>query len=124
MQSGPFLSDREFFYFTRPLSPDNSPSSDNYLRKKVFLSIVGISMALLYFAVLAFTGAVQPFMAVSGISKNIFVSFLVFVFAVEIVFSLIKFPVDYYADFVLERRYGLSDQTFGKWLFRKMKEAI
>ena len=118
---------RGFFFFTLPLSQDsNAPSSpsgssDIYLKKKIALSITSFALTLVYLGLLAFTGLKAPFIRLSFISHNIFLSFLIFVFAVEIVLSIIKFPVDYCSDFVMEHNFSLSNQPFLKWVLRKMK---
>src|SRR5688572_12922411 len=33
-------------------------------------------------------------------------------------------PLDYYASFVLEHRYQLSNQTFAKWLWKRLKGYV
>ncbi len=124
MQSGTPFSDREFLYFTHPLSLDNPASSETYLKKKISLSLVSIFLTLAYLAILAFTAAKTPFLMLAAVSTNIYLSFLIFVFALEIFFSLAKFPLDYYADFVLEHRFALSNQSFSAWLGRKLKGAF
>ena len=81
-------------------------------------------MTVAYLSALTFTGAVKPFVSLAEVSQNIYISFLVFVFSVEIFLSIIKFPLDYYGEFVLERRFDLSTQSLGKWLGRKLKAAL
>ena len=124
MQSGVYFSKREFFYFTRPLSPDSPAQSGSYLKKKIFLSVISIVLTVAYLSALTFTGAVKPFVSLAEVSQNIYISFLVFVFSVEIFLSIIKFPLDYYGEFVLEHRFDLSTQSLGKWLGRKLKAAL
>ena len=124
VQSGTTFADRDFFYFTRQLSPTDLSSPDVYLKKKIALSLVGISVALVYIALLTFTGLKNPFINLASVSQNIYIRFLLFIFAIEILFSIIKFPFDYYADFIVEHRFNLSNQTFSKWLLRKLKAAL
>jgi STE24 endopeptidase len=124
VQSGTHFSNREFFYFTHPLSSDNPASSETYLKKKISLSLISIFLTLAYLALLAFTAAKGPFLALAAVSTNIYLSFLIFVLALDIFFSLVKFPFDYYADFVLEHRFALSNQSFTAWLGRKLKGAL
>lgn len=125
MQSGVFFPNRGFFYFTHSLSPDNYPPvSDTYLRKKISLSLIGISLTLVYLVILSFTEAAGPFIDISAHSGNIYIAFLIFVFAIEIVFALVKFPLDYYADYLLEHRFNLSNQTFLKWIAKRLKGAL
>ncbi len=47
--------------------------------------------------------------------------FLLFVFSIELVYSLLSFPLSFYGDFILEHKYGLSRQTIFQWLWDKVK---
>jgi len=118
------LRDGRFFWFVPSLSLDESQSPDAYLRTKIISSLVSLLLTLAYLILLSFTNLRMPFMHLSSVSRNIYVQFLLFVFAIEIVFSLIRFPYDYYSDFLTEHRFKLSNQTFLKWLFRKLKGAL
>ena len=106
------------------MSPDDPPSSETYLKKKISLSIVGISLTIAYIAVFAFTPASAPFLTLAAFSKNMYLSFLIFVFGLELLFSIVKFPLDYYAEFILEHRFGLSKQSFAAWLIKRLKGAL
>ncbi len=116
--------DSVFSYFARPLSLSESRSPDVYLRARITFSLVGLFLTLAYVSLLAFTGLRDPFIRLSSTSQNIYVRFLLFAFAIQVFFSVIKFPYDYYSDFLVEHRFKLSNQTFPKWLFRKLKGAL
>ncbi len=124
MQSGVYFSKREFFYFTPQLSLDNPAQSDSYLKKKILISATGIVLSIIYLSALAFTGAVEPFIELASVARNIYLCFIIFVFAIEILLSIVKFPLDYYGEFVLEHRFDLSNQNFGNWFTRKLKAAL
>jgi STE24 endopeptidase len=124
VQSGTSFSDREIFYFTPPLSLDNPAKSDAYLRTKILMSLAGVLLTLAYLTIIAFTGALNPFLALAAVSRNNYIAFLIFVFALQIILSLVKSPLDFYSEFVLEHRYGLSNEKFAGWIFRKMKGAL
>ncbi len=124
VQSGVYFSKREFFYFTPQLSLDNPAQSNSYLKKKITISVTGEVLSIIYLSVLAFTGAVAPFIVLANVAPNIYMSFIIFVFAVGILLSIVKFPLDYYGEFVLEHRFDLSNQNFGKWFSRKLKAAL
>ncbi len=124
MQSGTSFSSREFFYFTPPLSLDNPSESQAYLTRRIVLSIVGAIVTLAYLTVVSFTDARGPFISIAGASGNIYISFLIFAFALQIALSLLKSPLEFYSDFLLEHRYGLSNQKFLTWLFRKLKAML
>ena len=81
-------------------------------------------MTIIYIVLLAFTGFLIPFIHLSSIGENIYARFLIFVFSIEIFFSIVKFPYDYYIDFVTEHRFKLSNQSFARWLFRRLKGAL
>ena len=113
-----------FFYFACQLSPDETQSPNSYLKRKITFSIISLTLTLIYIALIAFTGFRNIFMDIASIYQNVYIQFLLFVFAIEILFSIVKFPYDYYADFVTEHRFKLSNQAFSKWLFRKLKGAL
>lgn len=116
--------DRSFFGFARPLSLDESQSPDIYLKTKIAFSLVSLFLTVTYAALLAFTNFRSAFINISSNTQNIYLRFLLFAFAIEIFFSVVKFPYDCYADFITEHRFKLSTQTFPKWLFRKLKGAL
>ena len=60
----------------------------------------------------------------SSISSNNYVVFLLFIFSVGILFSVIFFPLNYYTDFYLEHKYNLSNQTFLKWIWEGVKALL
>ncbi len=84
----------------------------------------GSAITLLFLAGLAFTHFKDPFIKVAWVVRNRYLQFLIFALLAEIVLAGIKFFLDYYADFVVEHRYHLSNQTFFRWLFRKLKAAL
>ncbi|MFZ1082785.1 MAG: M48 family metallopeptidase [Candidatus Kryptoniota bacterium] len=115
---------RIFSYPALPVSPTESTSPDDYLKTKITFSLSSLFLTLAYLTLLTFTNLKDLFIQIASINQNIYVQFLLFVLTIEIFFSVIKFPLDYYLDFVIERRFKLSNQTFTKWLFRKSKSAL
>lgn len=124
MQSGTNFANRFFPAFTRHLSPDDSDPSGTYLRKRISLSIFSLAFTIIYLALLAFTGLKSSFVHLAALSTNLYLSFLIFAFSIELFFSIVKFPFDYYADFLLEHKFHLSNQTFSQWITRKLKGAL
>jgi Zn-dependent protease with chaperone function len=49
-------------------------------------------------------------------SRRHFIQCLIFVPLFVVAVTLLNFPLDYYSDFVLEHRFGLSTQGFASWL--------
>ncbi len=120
-----------FFNFARPLSlseqlpPDaSSTSPDIYLTRKITFSVVSFCLTVTYLALITFTSFKSIFINLASFNQNSYMQFLFFVFSIEIFFSIIKFPFDYYADFLTEHRFKLSNQSFAKWFLRKLKGAL
>jgi STE24 endopeptidase len=57
-------------------------------------------------------------------SNNNYILFLLFAGVAGIVSGIIFFPVNYYADFYLEHKYNLSNQTFIAWIWEDMKGLL
>lgn len=57
----------------------------------------------------------------SGFTSNPYVSLLIYVLIIGAVTYAISFPIDYIFSFRLEHKFGLSNQTFGKWIAEDLK---
>jgi len=57
-------------------------------------------------------------------SANNYILFLLFAGITGIASGIIFFPVNYYADFYLEHKYKLSNQTFIAWIWEDMKGLL
>jgi len=55
---------------------------------------------------------------------NAYLLFLAFIFITGIAGIIFYFPVNYYKDFFLEHKYGLSNQTLAKWIFENFKGLV
>ncbi|MDZ7766584.1 MAG: hypothetical protein U5K00_19550 [Melioribacteraceae bacterium] len=56
--------------------------------------------------------------------QNDYLVLLLYIFIIGIVGSIIFFPVNFYADFYLEHKYDLSNQTFLKWIWENLKGSL
>ena len=56
--------------------------------------------------------------------SNSYLLFLAFILITGLAGILLFSPVNYYKDFYLEHKYGLSNQTLGKWLFENFKGLV
>ena len=56
--------------------------------------------------------------------SNSYFLFLAFVLLTGMAGIILFSPVNYYKDFYLEHKYGLSNQTFGKWIFENLKGLV
>jgi len=56
--------------------------------------------------------------------SNSYLLFLLFVFVIGFIGSVLSFPISYYTGFYLEHKYELSNQTFLKWIWENFKGLL
>jgi len=79
----------------------------------VFQTLLGLAISLLFL----FTGWSARIRDVARrISPTWFLTIAIYGVIFSLLLAVIDLPVSYYTDFVREHRFGLSNQTFGKWL--------
>ncbi len=93
-----------------------------YNKIKIRLSIADLILSLGGISVLAFS-ALSPNAALfsKSLNANPYIQFLIFAAILGTAFSLLGFPLDFYSGFILEHRFGLSNQTFLRWAWEKLK---
>jgi STE24 endopeptidase len=98
------------------------PEVKRYERDKLVTSVVALLLTLLVLAVMGLYGgprldrALRPW---TGDSPWIRLIVLGFLYAASL--ELLHLPLSFYSGFVLEHRYGLSNQTLAGWAWRKVK---
>ncbi|MGH9358719.1 MAG: M48 family metallopeptidase [Terriglobia bacterium] len=85
------------------------------VQDKLYFADVAISLAIFAFLWWSWFGVWLRRLAERA-SNRLFVQCLLFVPIFCVVVSVLSFPVDYYRDFIVERRFGLSTETLGAWL--------
>lgn len=106
------------------LSPA-SPREKAYNRTRLRLSIIDIVLNIAIIGFLAFSG-ISPLLvnAAGGVTDNEYLLFLLFILAAGLIYSAAQFPFDFYGGYVVEHRFGLSNQTVGSWLVEKIKGSV
>jgi len=94
-----------------------------YNRIKLRLSIIDLVLDLLLITVLAFSGISAFIAGISGITGNIYGDFLIFMFVIGLGLSIIGLPLDFYGSYIVEHKFGLSNQTFFKWVWERIKST-
>lgn len=84
-------------------------------------AIVGFILVLL-FVWMGYSNKLEEY--ISSFIINSYLQFLVFVFAIGVVSSVLFAPVNFYTGFYLEHKYKLSNQTFVKWILENLKSSI
>ena len=87
-----------------------------YNKIKVRLTVIDIVLDLVLLAVLAFSGLASLFAGWAAVTGNDYINFLLFVLYSGLFFSIIGFPFDFYGSFIVEHRFGLSNQSVFRWV--------
>jgi STE24 endopeptidase len=99
------------------LSPQVREKAVEYSHIRYVLYFAGVVLSLGIYLLLWTERVGVDLRSVAGkISTRRFVQTLIFVPLFLALVSVLKFPLVYYSDFAIERRFGLSTQTFLGWL--------
>lgn len=93
-----------------------------YERQKLTATVANLLLNFAALAVLAVWAGpwLGPLLyPVAGDSR--WLRLVVFAFVYAATLTLLTLPLDYWSGFVLEHRYGLSNQTFARWLWQQVK---
>jgi STE24 endopeptidase len=99
-----------------------SPEIKRYHRQKMLVDLVGLGLVLIFLAAMAAVGG----LALDGVVRrivgdNYWLRLIALGLVYAMALELIRLPLDYYSDFVLEHRYELSNQTFRGWVVKHLK---
>ena len=88
-----------------------------YQQKKVVIWVIGIVLSMIIPAFFLFSGLSAGIRNwAQNKARAVFVVFILYFIAYYFISCLISLPLDYYSSFILKHDYGLSSQSFGKWI--------
>lgn len=96
-----------------------------YNRIKILISVVSIVVAVGFLVAVLFTGfsaALEKW--VLGISSQAYLAFLLFGFVLGVMETVITLPLSFYSSYVVEHRFGLSNQSLGMWCWEQVKGML
>jgi len=96
-----------------------------YSRIRILLSLLETSLLFVFtlFIVLSgFSRAASGF--VQSLTLNAYFSLLLFVALLGFLELVLLLPLSFYSGYFLEHRYGLSNQSLGRWAWEKMKSIL
>jgi len=104
--------------------PEQVPDrAKQYSRTKLAVGLLTRALGFVVLLVFLFSGAserLSAFFQERTVNDHLHLTGYLLVFSA--VYYLLLAPVDFYSDIILERRYGLSNQTTAGWLARSAKE--
>ncbi len=60
----------------------------------------------------------------NSVTSNEYIALIIFVFGVGLVRTLLTLPVGFYSGYHIEHRYGLSNQSLGRWAWERLKGSL
>ncbi|MBK8550796.1 MAG: M48 family metallopeptidase [Ignavibacteria bacterium] len=115
---------------------DNIPQNDISSEEKAKLAkkyskthqILSLVSSVIFFAVLIiliFTGLSKEIESIAlGYTSNKYFALLIFLGIIGVFESIINFPLNFYAGFILEHKYNLSNQTLIKYFTERLKGFV
>lgn len=109
----------------KPIPTYDEEKAKKYSREKITHTIALTLFEILFLLVILVTGATLYFrsFAASHFSNQWKIVIAYFVI-VSILGEIVSFPLSYFKGYVLEHKYGLSNQTFGKWFWDYIKGLL
>jgi len=104
---------------------DNSDSqSALYTKTKIKLSVIHMVVELTLLGVGAFTISKPLYQLLSPYIKNEYMLLIVFFTAFGGLLSIILFPLEFYQSYIVEHKFGLSNQTVLDWCIEECKSLL
>ncbi len=105
--------------------PEASELAMRYYQSGNILWIIGWIWALLVPCLFLFTPlSLRLSSLAQRFTKNWYFSICIYLVLFLAIFLALYFPLDFYADYVREHAYGLSTQSFGRWIGNWGKSAL
>lgn len=103
-------------------APHDPATAKAYNRTKLLITVSSSLLSLLFLLLLLLSGwsSLLEQLATS-LTPHPLMAFLLFVLAVGLLEGILTVPFAFASGFVLEHRYGLSNQTFPRWLCEQAK---
>lgn len=105
--------------------PDKTENSKQYQRTKLLLSVIEFIIGFGFLIFILSAGITQSAeIFLRRYVQNDFPVLLLFVTSLGIAETILLFPINVYAGFVIEHRYRLSNQRFPAWLWEQFKGIL
>lgn len=103
----------------------SASESKRYNRTKLILSLVSGTVTFFMFAGIVAGGiSLQIESAVLSVTAQPYLALLLFAAVVGAMNGIISIPFGFYSGFILEHKYGVSNQTFLQWLWEHFKGVL
>ncbi|NOX35960.1 MAG: M48 family metallopeptidase [Calditrichaeota bacterium] len=96
-----------------------------YNRIKLVLSLIELAFTLGFLGLLSFGGFSEPLARLAReVTEQPYLQFIVFLFLLGAIQAVYGLPLSFYGGYLLEHRFGLSNQTLFQWIWQRTKGAL
>lgn len=96
-----------------------------YNRIKILVSVASILLGVGFLAGVLLTGFSAVLERwVSGVTDQAYVGFLLFLLILGGMETVLSLPLSFYGGYVVEHRFGLSNQSLGRWCWEEVKGML
>lgn len=104
------------------MTPERRAEAIEYSNTKNILYFVEFVFGALIWIALLFTGFSSRLLAwAERVGKRRFLVLILYMLGLIGIIQLVSLPLEYYSGFTLEHQYGLSNQSFGAWVWELVK---
>jgi STE24 endopeptidase len=108
-----------------PTTEAHPPAAKRYSRTKLMLGIASSVLSFIVVLAIVTTGLSRELSTWAlALATNEYLALLLFLAAVGIVESVVTLPLGFYSSYIIEHRYGLSNQTLGRWAWERLKALL
>jgi STE24 endopeptidase len=98
-------------------------AAKRYSRSKLTVGILKLALGFIFLLAFLLSGASREvYGLLRRLTDNYYLQLSGYLLIFSSIYGLAFLALDFYSDVVLERRYGLSNQTIARWLARSAKE--
>jgi STE24 endopeptidase len=102
-----------------------SKEAKRYSRVKIRLTITQLVLSVVFLIVMLLSGASARLKEVVwGLSKNFYLQVGLYLVVFAVVYDLLFVGLDFYGGYLLEHKFGLSNQTMSGWVKKSMKKWL
>lgn len=104
---------------------ENLKQSKQYSKLKVTITIIQLILTIAFLLIMLFLD-ISTFLAdvVKSWTGNFYLQVGLYLVIFTVIYSLIFLPLDFYDGFLLEHRFGLSNETLAGWVIKNLKKAL
>ncbi len=106
-------------------TPQARQRAKSYTRTKLIASLSSAVLSFIVLLLFVWLGFSRDFAAASGrVTSNPYLALVIFAALTGLVLTAVSVPFGFYSGYYVEHKYHLSNQTFGQWVWERLKGTL